>query len=334
MSLEDIPGQQHAARQLRRACESGRLAHAYLFVGPEGVGRTALARELAGVLLCEEAPDEADRCGGCRGCRMFEDKAHPDYQEAGVPEGKQSFPVARIRDLQDTAAVKPTRSDRKVFLLRDVDRMSLEAANCFLKTLEEPPGDAIFLLIAPSTRLLPTTIVSRCQVVRLTNLPPDDVVDRLEDEDLSAEDAAWLARRCWGSPGLARRLAETDVPQVNAKLVDALSDHDVSRNFALSDWLQDEADERADSRSEQRLVLQQLLESVIIFYRDLAVLSATGDADRLFNSGLAGLDLGETDVDGLVDRAEAAFEAIEHVDSNVNEQLALDHLFTRLAARR
>ena len=332
MSLEDVPGQQQAARQLRCAFENGRLAHAYLFVGPEGVGRTALARKLAGVLLCEQTPEEADRCGRCRGCRMFNDEAHPDYHEAGVPEGKQKFPVALIRDLQDTAAVKPTRSDPKVFLLRDTDRMSLEAANCFLKTLEEPPGDAVFLLIAPSTRLLPTTIVSRCQVVRLTNLAADAVADELEGDELSAEDAAWLARRCWGSPGLARRLAEAGLAQFNTDLVDSLSNLDVSRNFALSDWLQEEADERADSRSEHRLVLQQLLESVAIYYRDLAVLAATGDAARLFNSELAELDAGDSDVDKLVERAEAALMAIDHVDSNVNEQLALDYLFTRLAA--
>ena len=122
------------------------------------------------------------------------------------------------------------------------------------------------------------------------------------------------------------------MPDFNAELLEALSELDVSRNFALSDWLQEEAEGRADSRSEQRLVLQQLLECVVIYYRDLAVLAATGDPDRLFNPGLAELEQGELNVDAPLERAEAALTAIEHVDSNVNEQLALDHLFTRLAA--
>ena len=88
------------------------------------------------------------------------------------------------------------------------------------------------------------------------------------------------------------------------------------------------------ARTEQRLVLQQLLECLVIYYRDLAVLAATGDTDRLFNSELAGKDAGEMNLDRAIDRTEAALTAIEHVDSNVNEQLALDNLFTWLAAGR
>jgi hypothetical protein len=122
-----------------------------------------------------------------------------------------------------------------------------------------------------------------------------------------------------------------EMPDFNADLLRRLPELDVPQNFALSDWMQEEADERADSRSEQRLVLQQLLECIVVYYRDLAVLAQTGDEERLFNPDLAGMSPG-CGADALLERADTVMTAIEHIDSNVNEQLALDHLFTRLAA--
>lgn len=331
MALEDVPAQQTAVRQLTGALKKDRLAHAYLFVGPVGVGRTRLARELAAVLLCRQPEDRTRACGGCRSCALFGSDSHPDYVEAGLPEGRQAIPIALIRDLQDRMALKPREAPRRVCVIRQAETMSMEAFNCFLKTLEEPPGAAVFVLVASSVRDIPPTVVSRCQVVRLGNLPPDEVREQLESEGLSPEDAAWLARRSWGSPGRAEADRETDLHGFNRRMMEKLVALGVRDNFEMTDWVRQEAGGRGESSTEVRRAMQDLLECAAICYRDLAVL-ASGAAGKagLNNVGLEA-DVPPERTAEFVEKAELVFEAIRRIDENANQQLALDDLFTRLA---
>ncbi len=333
MALENVPGQKRAVMLLRGAVRTGAIAHAYLFVGPGGVGRLALARRFASVLLCREG--EQERCGACRSCRAFDASNHPDYREIGVPEGKQDLPIDTIRSVEHDASLKPALAPRRVFVMREAERMTLEAANCFLKTLEEPPGNCCFILIATTLRDLPQTVVSRCQVVRFSALPPRQVEEELRDGGLSDEDAWWLARRSWGSPGRARAFRDVGLHEFNRRLAEELFALDAGRNFRLSDWLCEMAPESPGSRAEARVALQELLECVVVFYRDLAAAAVAPGEVELFNSTLkerfeqfaAGLPL-----DLIIECAERAIEAIEHIGANANRRLALDDLFSHLAA--
>lgn len=333
MAFEDISGQGRAAGLLRAALRNDRLSHAYLFVGPGGVGRLAMARELASVLLCGEGQEE--RCGACANCRYFDSGNHPDYHEVGVPEGKQELPIDLVRSqVQDTAAVKPVVADRRVFVVRDAERMTLEAANCFLKTLEEPPGGSCFILIAAGLWDMPQTIVSRCQIIKFSGLPAQQVEQILRERDLDADDAWWLARRSWGSPGLANDLGDVGLHAFNNELSEelfTLGPEDICR---LTDWLCERARDATGSTAQARALLQEELECIAVFYRDLAVVAIASGQVELFN-GAREARLRELAsrrcVDSIIECADKVFEAVERVGLNANQQVALDDLFTGLA---
>lgn len=337
MAFEEIEGQERAVELLTAELKAGWVPHAHLFVGPGGVGRVEMARDLAAVLLCRER--EGERCGNCKNCHAFGTGNHPDYFEIGVPEGRQSLPISAIRGgekgergVQDEAALKPMMAGRRVFVIRDAERMTMEAANCFLKTLEEPPGECYFILIASGLREIPDTIVSRCRLIKLSGLPAARVEDDLCEEGIDRDAAWWLARRCWGSPGRAREFNERQMPDTNRKLIKALLRIGPRDNFRMTDWVQELADEQSGSSAERRLVLQDLLECVAVFYRDLAVLRLEADVE-LFNENVRE-ELqefaGRFPLDDIIESADRALQTLENVGRNANQRLALDDLFSTL----
>lgn len=159
MGLRDILGQDGAVKGLRHAFLKEHVSHAYLFEGPDGVGKCTTALAFAELLLCE-APQGADACGICNSCRMFRAGSHPDFITI-VPDGK-SIKIKQIRELRDRLSVASRQGGYTVVLMEDADTMGIEAANALLKTIEEPQGPSVFLLLAESDKL-PKTILSRVQ---------------------------------------------------------------------------------------------------------------------------------------------------------------------------
>lgn len=341
MPREDSHHQLQARRRLEAVLRSGRMPHAYLFVGPAGTGRLSLARTLAAALLCREAGDGLDCCGACRNCRTFLSGNHPDYREVGVPAGKQRLPIDVIRSVQQEASLKPLAAPRRVFVIREAEKMNPEAANCFLKTLEEPPGACVFVLIATGVWSLPPTIVSRCQVVKLSGLEPREAQRRLESAGLEQEKAWWLARRSWGSLGLAQQFDEAKLYDFNQQLLEKLEALTLRDNFALSEWLQQEARTGTESRAQTRALLQEMLECVAMYYRDFAVTAVAPEESDVLNPLPASKEhaAGRGRPAGSainmsrrhVESVEVVLETIERIAGNANERLALDDMFTRLA---
>ncbi len=211
--------------ELRRSLEQGRFPHALLFVGLEGIGKRTFARKLAQALLCETVPAERlEPCEACPGCLQVEAETHPDFAEAARPEEKHELPIAVIRDLCEHFALKPARGIRKVAILDDADDLNEEAANAFLKTLEEPPPGAVLILIGTSVEVQLQTIVSRCQVVRFDPLPAEDVASILLDQGAARDpdDAARLAALGDGSVRRALGLADPNLERFRRDLIDEL----------------------------------------------------------------------------------------------------------------
>ncbi|MFP4176146.1 MAG: ATP-binding protein [Planctomycetota bacterium] len=340
MAFEEIAGQDRAVDLLRAELRSGGVPHAHLFVGPGGVGRRAVARELAGVMLCGES--STDMCGNCENCRAFAHDNHPDYLEIGVPEGRQSLPISLIRGdeggkergVQEEAALKPVTSDRRVFVVRDTEMMTMEAANCFLKTLEEPPGESYFILLASGLQEIPDTIISRCRLIKFSGLPPDRVAGKLEEKGVDGADAAWLARRTWGSPGKASDFMEKQLHRSNQEIIGELLQMGPRDNIRLSDELRERADELGDSSAERRQMLQELVECIAVFFRDVAVVKLDPGVE-LFNEDMreritAYAD--KRDIDTVVELADRSFEALERVGANANQRLVTLDLFSHLCA--
>jgi len=160
VSFDDFRDNRAIAERLRRSLEGGRLAHAYLFVGPRGSGKMAMATTLAQALNCSEAHHDA--CGRCKSCQDIEKGAHPDVHMVR-PESKSRFIlVSAIRELENALVLKPAVGRMKVAIVVDAERMNPAAQNAFLKTLEEPPARTLILLLTTEPQSLLPTILSRC----------------------------------------------------------------------------------------------------------------------------------------------------------------------------
>jgi DNA polymerase-3 subunit delta' len=229
-----IHGHDAIVEQFRKVLTSGRLASTYVFVGPAGIGKKRFAIELARALLCTEAPETAlEPCSQCGSCRLFAGGNHPDLEIIGLPPDKATLPIALfIGDDQHRnqegmchrMALKPFFGRRKIAIVDDADYFSIASANCLLKTLEEPPPNALLILIATSpARQLPT-VLSRSQVVRFAPLDEKTVtrilVDQrlVPDEESAAQAAAWSE----GSVERATRLADPALGEFRELLLNEL----------------------------------------------------------------------------------------------------------------
>ncbi|HZP90518.1 MAG TPA: DNA polymerase III subunit delta' [Actinomycetota bacterium] len=198
--LERVPGQEPAMAFLRRA--AGRPHHAYLFAGPEGGGKQLAARAFAAALLCERGAG----CGSCRACRLALEDRHPNVFVV-EPEGRDIH-VDTVRDeIWHPAYRTAPEPGRKVFVIREADRLNAAAADMLLKVLEEPPADAVFLLLSARPDELPETVLSRCHAVTFLPLAEEFVIRTLEDEGVEHALAVLAARLAGGNLGRARRLA-------------------------------------------------------------------------------------------------------------------------------
>ena len=197
--LDAVPGQGRAVAFLRQAID--RPHHAYLFAGPEGGGKSVAARAFVAALLCADLG-----CGTCRACRLALDDKHPN-EFLVEPEGRDIHVDTVKSEIWHPAYRTAPEPGRKVFVIREADRLNPAAADAMLKVLEEPPADAVFVLLSARPHELPETIVSRCHVVTFQPLPEAFVVQTLESEGAPPSRAILAARLAGGNLGRARRLA-------------------------------------------------------------------------------------------------------------------------------
>ena len=177
-------------QQLQRSFEHGRIAHAYLFEGEKGIGKHEVGIWLAQHLFCTQMKDNLP-CGKCNNCQRIEKKEHPDVLVI-EPEG-QTIKVDQIRRLQTEFSRSGYESRKKVFLIKEAEKMNSSAANSLLKFLEEPPGDFLAVLETDAVgRILPT-IQSRCQVLHFQELSKEALIHRLQEEQIPLEKAKLLA---------------------------------------------------------------------------------------------------------------------------------------------
>ncbi|MEX0985577.1 MAG: DNA polymerase III subunit delta' [Actinomycetota bacterium] len=196
--LAAVPGQDGAVAFLSAA--AARPHHAYLLAGPEGSGRSLIARAFAASLLCRSGG-----CGACRDCRLVLADHHPN-EFIVEPEGRDIH-VDTIRDeVWLPASRTAPEPGRKVFMIREADRLSPAAADTLLKVLEEPPPETVFLLLSARAHELPPTIWSRCHAVTVAALSEDFVIEQLGADGVDAERAELAARLAGGNLGRARRM--------------------------------------------------------------------------------------------------------------------------------
>jgi DNA polymerase-3 subunit delta' len=271
VSFADIVGHDRPLTILKRALANHTLAHAYLFSGEEGIGKRMTALALAAAVNCPDAGGNGG-CGQCMACRKTASRNHPDVHllEADGDEIK----IDQIREAQAVLSLKPFEGAKKILIVDGAESMNPAASNAFLKTLEEPPGDALIVLISSMPRSLLQTIRSRCQEIRFQPLPRRALAQVLaRTRGLSESDASFLAALAQGS--LGRGLA-----------MDGEGEK-AERNEVLAFWSRvetmgpGEALAEADVLSKDRERLERLLEIGAEWLRDAVIYQITGDEDLL-----------------------------------------------------
>ena len=229
--FDEIVGQQHVTQTLKNAIESDRVAHAYLFVGPRGVGKTSIARILAKALNCQKGPT-GEPCGKCDSCKEIMGGNGLDVLEI---DAASNTGVDNVRDLRDNVRYAPARGPFKIYIIDEVHMLSTAAFNALLKTLEEPPRHVKFLFATTEPQKVPATILSRCQRFDLHRISTKDIVGRLSEiasaEKVKIDQDALLAIARGAEGGL--RDAESAMDQLIAFRGKSIKEEDVLSVFGL-----------------------------------------------------------------------------------------------------
>ena len=313
---------------LQRSLERDSLAHAYLFVGPAHIGKMTLALNLAQALNCEAAESP---CGECLSCQKIITGKHADVQTIVMDgetseENRAKISVTQIEELQHSVSLPPFEGKRKVFIIDGAEFLSIGAANRLLKTLEEPASNVVFILLTVDDKLLPPTVVSRCQLLELTLVSPTQIEDALKTKwAVDAEKAKLFSRLAHGCLGWAVSAArdESLLQQRNElleKLLD-ITNSDAEERFSF-------AAQMAEQFGKNRRTVYSRLDLWLDWWRDL-LLVKTGLTQNITNvdrlEGLVemadGLSLGQ--IRSFIQSIRVTGDGLR---KNANAKLALEVL--------
>ena len=334
MFFRQILGQERVISHLRTAREKGRLSHAYLFLGPEGVGRASTARALAAALNCLTPREDGDACGVCASCRRLAAGTHPDFvviepTAEALQKQRPQIKIEQIRELRRLTNYPPLGDGWRVALIKPAEAMNEEAANALLKTLEEPPERHLLVLTAQAEADLLPTIVSRCHKLAFAPLPAALVARELEERrGLAAPQAQLLAALSGGSLGRALTLDPEAILAQRRQVLDDLQALAGGSASVALDWAQRLAKSRPD--------LDNFLSLAQLWYRDLLLCHFQAPAALLAHQDLqadlnraAALAPPET----WFQKFTALGTAQRHLQANLNPELTLDILGLRLQRR-
>ena len=287
-TFQDMVGQHHVIQTLQNAIRENRIAHAYLFNGPRGTGKTSAAKIMAKAVNCERGP-APEPCNACAACEGITAGTVLDVIEIDAASNRG---IDEIRDIRDKVRYAPTEVRYKVYIIDEVHMLTSEAFNALLKTLEEPPGHVIFILATTEPHKLPATIVSRCQRFDFRPVPLEEQIGRLrkicEEEGIEAEDdaLAYIARLSEGGMRDAIGLLEQTAAFTDGRItldgaVDVTGGIPAERFEELAEALRGR-DAAAVMRITEALTAagksaDKCMEDLIIFFRDLLLLKLAPD---------------------------------------------------------
>ncbi len=346
--FDDVVGQDHITRTLRNAIASGRIHHAFLFIGSRGIGKTTTARILAKALNClsYETPTVTP-CGTCENCRSISEGSNIDVIEI---DGASNNGVDDVRDIRDHIRMVPTSGRYKIYIIDEVHQLSSGAFNALLKTLEEPPSHAIFILATTEAHKIPATIISRCQRYDFRRVPARQLMGLLrkvlDQEGRHASDEALYAIARAAEGGV--RDAESILDELITYCEGEIACQDVFDVLGLVDWhlLHNLCDAILDKDVGRMLViveevvaagkdLSQFVQEILRYFRNLLVSKTVQDADLIH---LPEEELEEVrgrarrfTLTGLIRLVEQFAELTSGFDSQIAQRIALEALLIRIS---
>ena len=218
LAWQNLIGNAATADYLRKTIAEDKFPHAVLFSGAEGVGKRLAAQICAAALLCEN-PNGGNPCGVCQSCHLIATHNHPDFYVVEPEETKttRNIKIGQIREVQSQAALYPMHASRRAVIIDGAELMNNAAANCLLKTLEEPPGQTIFILLTANRSSLLMTIRSRCATVNFDKIAATQIRDELINRGVDEETAERLSIIAGGSFGRALKLKDSDGIQIRER---------------------------------------------------------------------------------------------------------------------
>lgn len=330
-----VIGQPRAVVLLKQGLEAGNLAHAYLFVGPHHVGKMTLALSLAQALNCEA---EDRPCGKCPSCQRIAAGKHADVQTIKLIKNRDSasdklkteIGINQIKEMQHTANLKPYEGKHRIFIIDGAELLTNEAANCLLKTLEEPPPNVLIILLAVSDSRLRSTVISRCQRVELRSVAilvvEEALVNQWRVPLQTAKTLAWLSRGCIGW-AVSAVTDERLLPERSEKLTQLLNlaDASVDERFTYAARLATQFSRNRDS-------VREVLDLWLWWWRDLllvksgcANLTTNIDKASILHHQALGYSLSQ--IKGFI---ESLLAALDQLEKNANPRLVFEVLMLNI----
>jgi len=319
MPFSDVIGQERVVSVLRRSIEMERVSHAYLFSGIEGCGKRKTALAFVQAVFC----GKEDACGICPSCRKVAGGQHPDLHIL-EPDGA-FIKIDQVRELQKELSYRPFEAPKKACIIDGAEKLNLSSGNALLKTLEEPPGNALMILITPERSAVLQTILSRCQTLDFQPLPGALIEERLIRDQFPAEAARVAATLSGGSLRRGIEIAADGVLEGRVSFLErviALNLKDICTLFATAEEL------AADKEG-----LPGLLELLLSFLRDVLIYRSTPEA--IANADLAQLvaqEAARSPQGRTMELIEQLIAMRRMLARNVNARLALEVFFMRFAA--
>lgn len=272
MNTFDIIGQSALINRLKIALESGRIVHSYIFAGLPGAGKRTLSNYFAKMLLCDGG---SKPCNTCQSCSQVDSQNHPDLIR--LTSQTKTIGVEPIRELRADIGIKPFQGSRKIYIIEKGDTMTPQAQNAFLKTLEEPPEYAVIIILADNLAGLLSTIVSRCQIIRIPGLSTRQVAEIIERKaNISSEMALVFARLSEGLPGKGLDLALSqeyrEMREESLKILEGLSKSSLVQAMGYIDYFLDNRDKAIE-----------ILDLMELWLRDALVLKQSSCQDIIIN---------------------------------------------------
>ena len=346
--FEDVVGQEHITRTIQNSITSGRIGHAFLFIGSRGIGKTTTARVLAKALNCEKAKGPTpDPCGTCDNCKTIAAGTNIDVLEI---DGASNNGVDDVRQIRENIRLVPSRSRYKIYVIDEVHQLSASAFNALLKTLEEPPEHAVFILATTEAHKLPATIVSRCQRYDFRRVGVDRLIallrQILDEEKIACSGEALYAIARAADGGI--RDAESILEQLISYCGKTIEFKDVFDVLGLVDWKQIERlcaalldkDVAGLLRVVEDIVasgkdLSQFVQDILQYFRNLLVCK-TADPKELLalpDDEIAAMQrMAERfSLTNLIRLVEQFAELAKDFDSQLAQRIALESLLIRLS---
>jgi DNA polymerase-3 subunit delta' len=359
MNLSEIFCQDRAVDSLQRAYGCGRLGHAYIFAGAEGVGKFSTAGAWSKLLLCKSPViknDFAESCGKCESCRCFEGDSHPDFHHiykeliAFVSDGQKrkrqpvDLPIDVIREfLIDKVQIKPALSAVKVFVVSEAEKLNAASQNALLKVLEEPPADSfIILLCTQLDNLLPTTR-SRCQIVRFGPLSEEKVIAHLTEANIGKNEAKFWARFTGGSIGQAELLSvlEPSFYEIKKQFLKRICNCRLGDSVDIAQWINATSSKLAEnwlkiktgtSKSDINRQVKKTFVQMVVSALDDVMKEADAEEMVNFDQTRQILVIGQNrGPEKCAELIEDCFLAGQFIDASVNEKLVFERLLINFA---